>query len=91
MYDIGPESCITLKEKIEQADLLFVWGTAGMIADACMCSTVLYCTVLYCTVLYCTVLYCTVLYCTVLYYTVLFCVVRTVRHDLTLNVSHRCD
>ena len=56
VYDIGPESCIKLKEEIEQADLLFVWGTAGMIADTCM-------------------------YCT-------YCIVRAVKHDLTLNTSH---
>lgn len=43
VYDIGPESSLTLKEEIEQADLLFVWGTAGTITDAC----ILYCTGLY--------------------------------------------
>ena len=35
VYDIGPESCKILKEEIDQADLLFVWGPSGQIADAC--------------------------------------------------------
>lgn len=48
MYDIGPESCLTLTEEIVQADLLFVWGTVGQITDTC---AVLFCAVLCCAVL----------------------------------------
>ena len=48
VYDIGPESCLTLTEEIVQADLLFVWGTVGQITDTC---AVLFCAVLCCAVL----------------------------------------
>jgi hypothetical protein len=71
VFDIGPESCLTLTEEIEQADLLFVWGTVGQITDACavLSCHVLCCAVLCCAVLCCAVLCCAVLCCAVLYET----------------------
>jgi hypothetical protein len=58
VYDIGPESCLNLTEEIEQADLLFVWGTVGQITDTC---GVVWCGVLCCAVPYCTIYDCVVL------------------------------